>query len=282
MATASSVRRAVEDHYTRLTAQQKRTADYLLSHHRTAFSLSVNELARQAGVSEATVVRFAREIGYAGYQEMRSALMDEVKRDLTPEDRFAVERPPSDPGDTVARVADSEVENITRTVAELDSKEFRRFVARVRKARHVATMGLGASSMLARFAQYLLFQIGVRAHYLSRDALTLAEQVAILPQRSILWVFSFPPYSKQTVEATTRASEQNIPILAIIDSVRSPLHPFASATLHACSDNVLFTNAMSSAMVLINAVVTDLALSDKTRALDQLRASIRASHNEYV
>lgn len=282
MAGPSTVRKAVEARYAELTVQQKRCADYLLENHRTAFALSVSDLARAAGVSEATVVRFAREIGFSGYQALRTALMDEVKRNLSPEDRFAEASPSQEPVGTVARVARGEIDNITRTIAQVEAKVFRRFVSRLRRAKHVATMGLGASSMLARFAQYSLFQIGVSARYLSRDAVTLTEQIELLPPRTALWVFSFPPYSKQTIEAAARASERDIPILAITDSVRSPLRALAIAALDACSDNVLFTNAMASAMVLINAAVTDLALSDKSRALDQLRATIQASRSEYL
>ncbi len=291
-ASRSRVRKAVEEHYARLTAQQKRTADYLLGHHRTAFSLSVSELALEAGVSDATVVRFARQIGYAGYQELRHALTDEVKREqssragrsagLSPQARFAKAPAPREPEGTLARVAQSEMSNIAHTVADIDPKALRRFVGYLRKARTVATLGLGASSMLARFAQYLLFQIGCQAIYLSRDTVTLAEQTELLPKRSLLWAFSFPPYSKQTIEAAARASERDIPIVAVTDSVRSPVCALAAATLYARSENLLFTNALSSAVVLINAAVTDLALADKPRALERLRATAQASQNEYL
>jgi len=72
----SSVRSAIEARYRDLTAQQRRAADYLLAHHRTAFAQSVHDMARAARVSEATLVRFARGIGYGGFQELRAALMD--------------------------------------------------------------------------------------------------------------------------------------------------------------------------------------------------------------
>ncbi len=272
----------MEDRYAGLTAQQQRTADYLLAHERTAFALSVSEFAEAAKVSQATVVRFAREIGFAGYHELRAALMEEARQDLTPEARFASEPLSREPAGTLARVAESELDNLQRTVAELDPRQFRRFVSRLQRAELIATMGLGVSAIMARLTQYLLFQIGVRSELLSREAVTLNEQVELLPKSSALIVFLFPPYSRQTVDAALRAKARRIPILAITDHINSPICTHAQASLCCHSNNILFTNSLSGPLVVLNAVITELALSDKGRALRHLRASERVTCDEYL
>jgi hypothetical protein len=158
----SAVRKTIEAQYARLPAQHQRAADYLLSNQRTAFSMSVQELARSASVSEATLVRFARRLGFEGFLELRSKLMEEAKRELLPEDRFAYEEPSVEPAGTVAKVAKQEVENINRTIEQIDPKQLRLFVEALRRAETVATVGLGVSALLARFAAYSLFQAPLR------------------------------------------------------------------------------------------------------------------------
>ena len=280
------MRQAVEACYAKLTTQQRRAADYLLAHQHTAFAMSVSELAHAAQVSEATLVRFAREIGFRGYHELRAALMAEARQDLSPEDRFAYEAPSSEAASTLARVAESEVDNIRRTAESLDARELQRFVARLGKAALVATMGLGVSAILARLAQYSLFQIGVRAELLSRETVTLAEQIELLPRHTALLVFSLPPYSRQTIEAAARARERKLTVLAITDdsgdSDGSPISKHAHAVLRCHSRNVLYTNSLSSPIILINAVVTDLALASKADTLRHLKSMDRASHGEYL
>ncbi len=278
----SAVRRAIERHYTKLTTQQRRIADYLLAHEHTVFAMSVSELAVAAQASEATVVRFAREVGFSGYHELRAALMEEVRQHLTPEDRFATAEPSRAAAGTVVRVADSEIDNIRHTVTDLDPAELERFVAKLRRADLVATVGLGVSSILARLAQYMLFQIGVRSQFLRRDAITLIEQVELLPRNTTLWVFSLPPYSKQTVAAAARAKERRIPVVAITDRADAPVCEYAYAALPCHSKNLLFTNSISGPLVALNAVVTDLALADKARALKQLRLTEEAAGDEYL
>ena len=280
------MRQSIEACYAKLTSQQRRAADYLLAHQHTAFSMSVSDLAHAAQVSEATLVRFAREIGFKGYHELRAALMGEAREDLSPEDRFAYEAPSREPASTMVRVAKSEVDNIQRTADDLDPRELKRFVARLGKAPLVATMGLGVSAILARLAQYLFFQIGVRAELVSRETVTLAEQVELLPRQTALLVFSLPPYSRQTIEAAARARERKLTVLAITDdsgdSEGAPIGKYAHAVLRCHSRNVLFTNSLSSPIILLNAVVTDLALANKAAALRHLKTMDRASHGEYL
>ena len=282
MLRESQVRKLLEAQYPGLTAQQRRAADYLLSHQRTVFSLSVQELAREADVSEATLVRFARRLGFDGYLEMRTALVEEAKEGLLPEDRFAFEEPSVEPAGTLAKVAKQEVENINRTLEQIDPKQLRKFVDQLRKAELVATMGLGVSLVLARLAAYSLFQVGVRTEVILRDSVTLVEQVEQLPRRAVLLAFALPPYSKDTALAVARAKERRIPVLLVSDGPQSPLAGDATSALYARTDNILYTNSISGVAVLINALATELALANKAKALNQLRASNKAIRGEYV
>jgi DNA-binding MurR/RpiR family transcriptional regulator len=282
MLRESAVRKLLEAQYPSLTAQQRKAADYLLSNHRTAFSMSVQELARAADVSEATLVRFARRLGYDGYLELRAALVDEAKRDLLPEDRFAFEEPSVEPTGTLAKVARQEVENINRTFERIDPKQLRRFVDHLRKAELVATVGLGVSVILARLAAYQLFQVGVRAEVLLREQVTLVEQVDHLPKRAVLLAFALPPYSKATAHAIVRAKERRLPVLLVTDGPHSPVAADATAALYAQTENILYTNSISGVTVLLNALATELALANKSRALSQLRASSKALKDEYL
>ena len=57
-----------------------RVAEYLLEHPQAPLTLSIGELAEQAGASPATVTRFCRTIGYPGYVELRVGIATDVGR----------------------------------------------------------------------------------------------------------------------------------------------------------------------------------------------------------
>lgn len=52
-----------------LTGSEKKVAEYVLKNYMRVLDFTVTELAEKAGVSDATVVRFCRSVGYKGYQE---------------------------------------------------------------------------------------------------------------------------------------------------------------------------------------------------------------------
>ena len=158
----------------------------------------------------------------------------------------------------------------------------KRFVDQLRKADLVATVGLGVSLILARLAAYSLFQVGVRTEVLLRDAITLIEQVEQLPKQAALLAFSFPPYSRDTAVAVARAKERRVPVLLVTDGPQSPLVASAASVIFVRTENILYTNSISGVAVLINALATELALVNKSRALHQLRASNKAIRGEYL
>lgn len=265
-----------------LTGRKLRAARFLRANHRTAFAMSVQELARAAEVSEATLVRLARDLGYAGYHELRGALMAEARRQLAPGERFALEPPAEAASETALRVARQEVDNINRTVAELDRAALTRAVGRLRRADPAVTVGLGVSALLARIAAYELFQVGVRAHALGRDTLTLAEQIVCLPRRAVVLAFGFRPYSRQTVDAVRAATRRALPVVAITDDGDAPIARDAEAVLIARTDSVLYTNSLAGPLVVVSALATDLALADKARALAHVAALERAAAPDLV
>lgn len=55
-----------------LTGSEKKVAEYVLKNYMRVLDFTVTELAEKAGVSDATVVRFCRSVGYKGYQDMKN------------------------------------------------------------------------------------------------------------------------------------------------------------------------------------------------------------------
>ena len=59
----------LNQNYGKLSKGQKRLADFITAHYDQAVSMTAARLGQQVGVSESTTVRFAMQLGYAGYPE---------------------------------------------------------------------------------------------------------------------------------------------------------------------------------------------------------------------
>ncbi len=253
-----------------LSRQQQLVAEYLLEHLEETPFLSVPELAHRAHTSEATVVRFAQSLGFSGFGRLKASLLEVLReRVVAPRERGAA------PGgedvsreDTPDAVARLEMGNIERSMADLDRETFRRVATTIFKADHVYTFGLGVSAHMAGLLGYLLTQIGLRSTTMSAAYSSPLEQLIPLRPTDLLVVFSFPPYSKSSVELVQCAEEAGVPTLVITDRPTAPAATASRLALTVRSDNMMFTNAFSAISVLLNSLATEIALRHREQATD--------------
>ncbi len=66
-----------------LTEAQKRAARYIMDHYEESIFLTASKLAEKAGVSEATIVRFAQVLGFDGYPKLQQMLRTQLQDRLT-------------------------------------------------------------------------------------------------------------------------------------------------------------------------------------------------------
>jgi DNA-binding MurR/RpiR family transcriptional regulator len=261
----TDVRDRILIHVEELPPQQRTIADYLLEHLDTVPFLSVPELASRCGVSEATIVRFGQRIGFSGFAELKTALVELLQDRLNVDDEADTE----DLGDDVLEsVAVHEGRNIRRTVDSIDREVFNAIADLVFAADHVYTFGMGISAHLAELAAYTLVQTGAAAHPLSTGFSSPREQLVAITGKDLLLVVSLPPYSRQSLELLTDAADAGAATVALCDRLTAPAARRAGLALAVRSDNLTFTNAVAAMTVVINALATAIATRHRDEAID--------------
>jgi DNA-binding MurR/RpiR family transcriptional regulator len=266
ISTESQLRSLVMQHAADLPLQQRTIADYLLEHLQLVPFLSIPELARRTGASEATVVRFAQRIGFSGFAELKVALVEilQLRIGAAPAGQPAEELHEN----LLDAVAALEISNIERSVGAMDRSTFAAVAEALYAADHTFTFGMGVSAHLAELAAYTLTQTGVRASCLSTRFTSPREQAVALRSGDALVVFSFPPYSKQSLEMIEEANRRGAATVAICDRLTAPAAGLARWALPVKSDNLMFTNAVAAVTVLFNALSAAIATSHRERALE--------------
>jgi DNA-binding MurR/RpiR family transcriptional regulator len=247
---------------------QRKLANFILENLETIPLLSVSDLAKQSGVSSATVVRFSRVLGFHGYLEFRSHLMKLLKEKLSPVEKFkATLSKKEEYNDSLHKIAHQVVKNIDLSLHHNHLQEFKHIVTHLQEAENIYCIGLGISKYLAEIMAYQLKLYLKNAFAMSCDSLSFTEQVILLTPRDLLITFSFPPYSRQTVEAAQQAHQKNIPVISFSNNKTSPIVQYSTHMLIAKTDNILFTNSLGAISMLINALVTEIALTEENKVL---------------
>src|SRR5712691_1854149 len=83
-AVSGSLAERVATRLAHLSPGELRVAAFISEHAEDVAFLSVNDLAKQLETSDATIVRTAQALGYAGFSDLRRELIDAVRNQVTP------------------------------------------------------------------------------------------------------------------------------------------------------------------------------------------------------
>ncbi len=276
------LRELIVSRYSSFSDKEKKVADYILQNVHLAFALPINRLSEQARVSSATIVRFSQHLGFSGFQELKSQIIEEVKEEINPEDRFKFLVPDNNAVETVIKVAENEVKNINLTVENIVPQKFKDFIESLRQSSCVTTMGIGISSILARLAAYLLNQAGLKTQYLQKEEHYFEEKLINLNKKEAILAFSFRPYSKETISAVKFCFDRGLTCLSISDKPTAPIVKYSHSFLTASTKNIMFTNSIGAVVVLLNAIATDIAFLNKKKVVHHLDLINQLEKNGYL
>jgi len=278
------IKEKITSKYNSLPKNQKKIADYFINNFDKIPFLNVHDLSLATGASVASVVRFSQRAGFKGFSELRDAITGSLQKELTNKQIFPLFEKHGIKEDLLTEVANLDIKNINDTLNLVERSTFNYVIDRISKAERVFTAGLGISYLLSEILAYQLTQVGISSSVLQHSHTLFNEHILFLNPKDLLIVFSFPPYSKETIEAAEYASKRKIDVISITNKHASPATFFTKANLIVKSENMLFTNSFAAISVLINAIATACAIKDKQRAKKVLKESeeIMINQNQVI
>jgi DNA-binding MurR/RpiR family transcriptional regulator len=205
----------------------------LLDEPLAPLELSITELAAKAGTSPATVTRFCRLIGYAGYVPFRVGVAADSGR-LRADETWRVDigrafAPEDTPDDVLRTLTRSHVSALQATADSIEVADVVRIASAIATCDHVDIYGIGGSAVMASEMRLRLYRIGVNAHVWGEvhDGLTSAS---LLDENSVAIGISNTGRTVETIEMLAQAKSSGALTVALSSKADSPLA--ALADLH--------------------------------------------------
>ena len=157
-----------------------------------------------------------------------------------------------------------DMDRIRRTLEEIDPKAFDRAIEKICSARRIYILGAMSSSILARFLDYNFQLIFDNVHFVQAiNTSGIYQQIIHMNSEDAFIAISFPRYSQSTIKATAYAKKCNANVVAITDSVTSPLAAYANELLIARSDMASFADSLVAPLSLLNAIIVAVSARNK-------------------
>lgn len=257
--------RLIQMRFPRLSKGQKLIAEYILKHYDKAAFMTAAKLGVTVGVSESTVVRFANELGFSGYPKLQKALQELIKTKLTSVQRIELSHDYISEENALKSVLKADMENLRSTLEKINNNTFEDVVNEIFKAKRVYIIGLRSSLALADFLGFYLSLILDNVRVVSTGVSDIFEQLYRAGEGDLVIGIGFPRYSIKTIEALKFAKSKNASVVAITDSLLSPLASNADFALIAQSNMASFVDSLVAPLSVINALVVAVGLREKDR-----------------
>jgi DNA-binding MurR/RpiR family transcriptional regulator len=269
----------IEQAYNSLAETARRVADSILQQPVSAVGLSITELAQRSRVSDTTVLRFVRALGYQGYRQFALALAASV---ADPADR-ALDVNITDEDDLTAvvnKVFIAEAQALVKAPQTIDGQSLQRAVDALAGARRVQCYAVGGSGLLAMEAVYRLVHLGLDCVAVY-DPIQIAIQASQLSTEDVAIGFSQIGRTQSTVMGLAAARAAGATTICVTSRPQSPIVTHSDISLVLLELQTVFLGAHLDSKIaeltLIDALATCLARRLPPRsaeAVDQLESSI--------
>ncbi|HET8722156.1 MAG TPA: MurR/RpiR family transcriptional regulator [Nitrospira sp.] len=253
-----------------LPRNQRALADYISGNYQAVAFATISQLADLAGVSSATIVRFAKSLDFDGYPALQREIRRLVRADLKGTDRYrlAEDADRSVPNSVTAMIQ-KEMENISGLADAFDQVAFEGAVTALQGASEVLVSGSRSAAPLANHLSFVLNKIDITASSAAAVDLSTYEHVSRMDGHSCLLIIGFPRYLQEQVDLLSFARDRAVRTVTITDSPFSPLQ--GDVSLYAPAESASFQAFHSAPLILINALLHEIARADEERTLSALR-----------
>ena len=254
-----------------LNKAERSVAGVVVNDPEAVMSGTISSLSRLAGVSEATVVRFCRTLGFTGFGQFKIALAREMVPEVM---RIHEDVSLSDGvGTVVQKVFAASMAALEDTLAVLDPAEVASAAEAVRGADKVLIIGVGTSAPNVMDAHHKLMRLGLRVTF-SSDAHLQMMEAALLGPGDVIVAITHSGSTRDPVDTVRVAVGRGATAICITNNSMSPITELSHIKLVTASRETRFrTEALASRIsqtAITDALYTLIALADPKGALTNL------------
>lgn len=274
----------VSERYNDLTKSEKRIANYLRKNQEEAAFLSAGELAARLDLSEATLVRFARNLGFASYPAMRNVFQQNFRQRVTHSARLRGRLDDlREAGDIFERLVVSEIDYLSLALETVDREAFSRAAKMLQAKDRVFVFGVGPSEALVDLLSLRLGRFGKQVVPMTTAGREFLEPLMWMTSQDILIAICFFDVTPALQLLMNYANQVHCPVIMITDTLGSVIGDKADVVLAARRGPMGEFHSLVVPMTIINTLLLTLANEDREKVitkldlLDQLRDRLKKS-----
>ncbi|WP_162272153.1 MurR/RpiR family transcriptional regulator [Murdochiella vaginalis] len=285
MMNSLTVKEKISLQYRSLTRTEQKLAKFVLENADMILKSSISECATMSGVSEASIVRFSKSLGYKGFLDMKINLAKEVSPkslDISP----IIER--DDSNQTIfEKIFTSNMTVLKSTFLHLQYETIQEVINLLVSAKRIFLFGTGGSQKVVSDAQHKFLKVGI--HAIAYDDIDLQFMASSLTTtQDLVIAVSFSGANYNTMKCLEIAKANGTKIVSITSNESSPIQKISDYTIFSASDETAFqSDSVSTRIVqltILDCLVTCMAMHKNNYMASKeaiMRTREATSNNKY-
>lgn len=273
MQETRSVLGAICSSYDTFFEAEKKIADYMMENKAAVVDMTVGELARASGTSDATVSRFCRRCGFKGFHNLKLTLAREVLEDEQKDQSVSNDIDRGDIRQSLQNILANKVAELTETVNMMDADNLEQILSRLENARMVQLAAVGNTVPVAMDGAFKLNQLGIPA-VAGEIWETQAAYTFNLGPEDVVLIISNSGSSRRLQSLAQGARENRSTVIVITNNPDSPLARISDYRIVTATREKLLTEEFWFSRVTATAVMEILyllLLNSKKDAVEHIR-----------
>ena len=244
---------------------------------------SIQSLGRAFGVSEASIIRFAKDLGFSGFADLKKAIQKAIKQQLNPYGEISsAELTSLDNRQQLERVMRYESENLRKTFRNLDPRALEAIIDGLAQAEKVYICGFGSTRHIIGLYGFLLTSnSGKQVVTLTGSIADYIQKLSLLTERDALIVATIPIYAREDIQIARLARKRGGKVYLFTDSPRCPVYPLADQTVLCGNTSLHYTNSYVGLVAAFKVLMDMWLLRDQTVLTDRMKAVTELEMKSY-
>ena len=264
----------IDDHMDRLRKSERKVAEYIPLNADKIIHYSLNEFAEQVGVSEPTVIRFCRALGFSGWQAFKIYLAQAIIPQVQNIHESITEN--EDSAELAKKVCTANITAIQETLGILNYSGIEQAIQALSHAQRVVFQGAGGSAIVAMDAYHKFFRTGLKCDWFDDSHMALMS-ASLLTAGDVFVAISHTGSSRDIVETTQVAKKAGATTIAIVSHAKSPISKVADITIKVEASEVKYRFEPMSSRIVQLCIIDVLAVGVGLLRKDELYSNLRKS-----
>lgn len=210
-----TVLKAIHSEMDRMSETQQKLGLYILTHHSDVAKMNVAILARKSNVSQATVVRFTKTLGYKGFTDFRLNLARDSAVVTNDDDNILAEISPNDTAGELKTKLSLRAQNaITTASRRLPPQTLDAAANLLSWANVISVFGIGASAVVAHDFYQKFSRLG-KPILNPPDVHQAMTNIVTQNENHVMVLISNSGLTKEVIKLARATAEHNVPVIAL-------------------------------------------------------------------